>query len=322
MVNLFLATIFDEFLLQRSALEAADQSSASHDSAGGIDYREVYGDNPSPASSSSPVVGHGRPANDAEGAFLIPEAAFRSDGGDELSALGGGWTRKPSGGGRERACLPAALGRLRSWLRGVVDSSALSYGSMALVLLNVVVMCLPYDGMSADYAHSLESTGKVLTLAFAVEMGLKLCALGWGGYWGDRWNVLDGTIVTFSVVELAVEVALASTGLPLQLSYLRMLRILRVMRMLRLMRKWRRLHMVISSFLLALQQMRNLLILMVLLMSIFSLLGMQARAPFPSPARPTCSPSLFPHPPFRSPALPTTPPCPSPPSETSFPPPL
>ena len=48
----------------------------------------------------------------------------------------------------------------------------------------------------------------------------------------DRWNTLDGVIVSMSVVEMVVTALLAGDGA--NLSFLRILRMLRVARMLSL----------------------------------------------------------------------------------------
>ena len=111
-------------------------------------------------------------------------------------------------------------------------------------------------------------------------MALKLAGLGCARYWGDSWNRLDGTIVTFSIFEMLFEMLEADAsggggGGQSKFSFLRILRMLRVARVLRLMRSWRGLYKILSTFLKALPQMRNLFILMVLFMIIFALLGMQ-----------------------------------------------
>eukprot|EP00965_Chrysotila_dentata_P062885 2083242-Pleurochrysis_carterae.AAC.1 len=105
-----------------------------------------------------------------------------------------------------------------------------------LVILNVVVMCMPYYQMPRDYATTLETAGTTITVIFICEMVLKLLALGCHGYWSDGWNRLDGTIVLVSTVELALAFSTAGSGV--NLSFLRILRMLRVMRVLRLMRQW------------------------------------------------------------------------------------
>ena len=83
---------------------------------------------------------------------------------------------------------------------------------------------------------------------------------------------LDGTIVSMSIAEM-IFTAL-SQGSGVKLSFLRMLRILRVLRILRLMRSWRGLYKIVSTFLRAIPQTANIVILILLSMFMFALLGM------------------------------------------------
>lgn len=84
---------------------------------------------------------------------------------------------------------------------------------------------------------------------------------------------LDGTIVIISIADLVISIAFA--GLDVNVSFLRILRMLRVLRVLRLMRSWRGLYRICMTFIKALPQMSNVLVLMLLCMTIFALLGMQ-----------------------------------------------
>ena len=118
-----------------------------------------------------------------------------------------------------------------------MNASWFGNASTALVLINMGLMCMPYEGMSDDYSAGIESAASVISWIFIVEMALKLLAMGCEAYWSDNWNVLDGTIVSLSIFEM-IMTALAS-GSGVKLSFLRMLRMLRVLRMLRLMRSWK-----------------------------------------------------------------------------------
>jgi hypothetical protein len=121
-------------------------------------------------------------------------------------------------------------------LEALATSSALASFSTALVLVNMLIMCLPYEGMPPSYAEALELACTAITGLFVLEMALKLCGLGCLGYWSDNWNVLDGTIVLLSLFEILVTEVLtvfADGEIP-QLSFLRMLRLLRIARALRL----------------------------------------------------------------------------------------
>jgi hypothetical protein len=154
-----------------------------------------------------------------------------------------------------------------------VSSDRFGHASTGLVIINLVVMCCPYAGMTTEYADNLESIGTVITVIFMVEMALKLLGLGCAGYWRDSWNRLDGTIVIISGFDLGLTVAFAGGG-P-NISFLRILRMLRVLRMLRLMKSWKGLYRVCMTMAKALPQCANMLVLFALLDLIFALLGMQ-----------------------------------------------
>lgn len=165
------------------------------------------------------------------------------------------------------------MGSLRHGLGQAVTSAWFNNMSMVLVLVNMAIMTMPYESQSDDYAASLESAQLTITWIFIIEMGLKIIGLGCTGYWSDGWNQLDGTIVSFSIIEMALTTFFASAGV--KLSFLRILRMLRVLRVLRLMRSWKGMYKIVITFVKAIPDMTNLFILMFLFMVIFSLLGMQ-----------------------------------------------
>ena len=202
---------------------------------------------------------------------LLTPTAVRSDsvgggGGNRGGADGGCWEGDGSGGGT---------------LTRLANSEALSATSTAFVLFNMVLMCMSYDGMSDEYALGLERAASLVTWLFIGEMGLKLAGLGCHGYWSDGWNQLDGTIVILSIAEMLLTAVFAHSGV--KLSFLRILRMLRVVRILRLMRSWQGLYKIIITFVRAMPQMGNLLILLLLTIFMFSLIGMQVPRTHPPP---------------------------------------
>ena len=168
--------------------------------------------------------------------------------------------------------MPAA-GSGRAGLRVIVEASWFGHGSTGLVLLNLALMCLPYHGMSAQYEDGLEAAASVITWLFIAEMAMKLLAIGCKAYWSDGWNVLDGTIVIMSIVEMVLTAIFAGGGV--KLSFLRILRMLRVARMLRLMKAWKGLYKIVMTVVEAMPQFSNVLILLFLITMICALLGMQ-----------------------------------------------
>ena len=59
-----------------------------------------------------------------------------------------------------------------------MGGAAVSNASTGLVLLNLLLMCLPYEGMSDGYAEGLERGATAISLAFIAEMALKLLGFG------------------------------------------------------------------------------------------------------------------------------------------------
>ena len=102
-----------------------------------------------------------------------------------------------------------------------------------LVIANFVIMCLPYEGMPEAQEARLETAADALTCLFVVEMILKLCALGCGGYWADRWNAFDGTVTLLAASEVVFPPHWSSGG---TVSYLRVARLVRLFRILDVVR--------------------------------------------------------------------------------------
>ena len=134
-------------------------------------------------------------------------------------------------------------------------------------------MCMPYHGMTQEYESGLNAAETLISWLFIIEMAIKLLGLGCSGYWSDRWNQLDGTIVSLSIFEMIMTAVGSGTGV--KFTFLRMLRMLRVLRILRLMRSWKGLYTILSTFMRSIHHMSNVVFLIILAMFIFSLLGMQ-----------------------------------------------
>ena len=158
----------------------------------------------------------------AEGASLLPAPQLRSDEDSPAHA-----NREPVAtvGMAPPEAFGRALASLRLSLATAATSATISHVATALVILNMVLMCLPYEGMDATEEARLEAGSTLITWIFVAEMQLKLLGLGCSGYWSDGWNMLDGSIVTMSMVEMAMSALASGTGV--KLSFLRMLRMLR-----------------------------------------------------------------------------------------------
>ena len=249
-MNLFLAVIFEEFLelkMVETAVTAATDDDLS------------------------------TPRKDTPAAFDLQPAPPPAIKGGQLRVH----VQTPDGGGEAATASLLEQGRTRSdgaqpvgCLRAVATSARLGHTATALVVLNLVLMTLPYEGMPEVYTQRLELVTQSLTIMFIIEMCVKLLGLGCREYWDDQWNALDGMVTSMSLVGLIVTDLMAVVDTP-NMAFLRILRILRLVRLLRLLRAWKGLHRVIVSFGIALAQIANLLVLMLVIMVIAALVGMQ-----------------------------------------------
>ena len=238
--------------------------------------------------SSNPPSDRCGPTSERE--YLLPSDALNSSAfcaelpigepSSSRSRFGKSMKGKELGGGSKSSSARLLGDGETSWrpnfrtrISGAILSDAFANVSTGLVVINMVIMCMPYAGMTLRYEAVLEQASNVLTLLFALEMGLKLCVLGCSGYWAVSWNRLDGVVVLVSLMDFTLSVVLGSLGI--KLSFLRILRMLRVVRVLRLMKAWKGLYSIVSTFIKALPRMSNVLILMCLGMTIFALFGMQ-----------------------------------------------
>ena len=271
--SLFLAVMFDEFINAKADDKALEEALRR----AGAPGAKAQPQTPSPEERQAVLTSAAQ-----ERLRLMPAGALASDdaegdraGGSSAGAISArtdyssltsprsdytgatSFTSAPGGervrrNSQEEPPAPAtALGRL-------VTSDSFSHMATFLVLTNMALMCMPYHGMSDGYASKIERVSTTISLIFMLEMFLKLLGLGCIGYWSDKWNMLDGTIVSLSIFEMIMTALASGTGI--KLSFLRMLRLLRVLRVLRLMRSWHGLYRVISSFIKAMPQLFNMFV--------------------------------------------------------------
>ena len=207
-VNLFLAVIFDEFMRAQATQDAENEAKA------GLRKEEDSDDEMEP-----------EPLHPYEAALLL-KGNPQSDGAE-------------SDGKRKGCCAaccevccdctPPESGGCRKKLEEFMTSPSINNLSTGFVVFNLFVMCMPYAGQPLAWEVLTEGLSEFITWVFIVEMFLKLVGMGCYKYWSDRWNTLDGIIVSLSIGEMLITVLLADTGV--NISFLRMLRLLRLLRL-------------------------------------------------------------------------------------------
>lgn len=148
-------------------------------------------------------------------------------------------------------------------------------GIMLVIIANSIVMAIDYKGMHARLEKQLETTNSVFAVIFAAEMMLKLVAEGPVKYWLAGWNIMDGVVSVMGVLEILVALfgdgAVSGFG---GFAVLRSLRLLRVLRVGKLLKASKSVRGLVRGMLTGLKELRPFLVLVIIIISAFSLVGM------------------------------------------------
>lgn len=141
-----------------------------------------------------------------------------------------------------------------------------------LVFSNTILLSIEYYGMPTDMENALNNISNILTIAFTVEIIVKLISLGLKNFCRDSMNYLDVIIVLLSLLEFILNVG--STAV----TAFRILRVFRIIRVVRVARIFRYLTFMKNLIFVITQSMSKfiyLALLLVLLNLIYALLGYQ-----------------------------------------------
>jgi voltage-dependent calcium channel L type alpha-1D len=112
-------------------------------------------------------------------------------------------------------------------LLDIIDTDKFEMLIVVLVVLNVVVMMMFYQGAPKAYLDSLDIANNVFVGVFVVEMILKMFAYTFWGYFKSGWNVFDFVVVVGSLVDIAL-----ASIVDYPISILRVFRAVRLVKLL------------------------------------------------------------------------------------------
>jgi hypothetical protein len=151
------------------------------------------------------------------------------------------------------------------------DTDVFQNTIMAFIVLNVLVMMVDkYPNHGPSTLGTLYIFNLVFTFIFAIEFFILNVALGPRKYWTGMMTLLDGLIVLVSFLELAMDQQ-DSAGQMIDLKPLRGFRLLRIFK---LAKKWTSFRILVKSMLRTVKCMGHFSVLLVLVMVVFSLMGM------------------------------------------------
>ncbi|XP_037069662.1 LOW QUALITY PROTEIN: voltage-dependent T-type calcium channel subunit alpha-1H-like [Pollicipes pollicipes] len=167
--------------------------------------------------------------------------------------------------------LSAALPRGRGGIKRFIEHSYCQKGILLAIMINTLSMGVEFHNQPEWLTSVVEISNIIFSAIFALEMLLKLIAVGFYGYISNGFNVFDGLIVIISAMDL-YKSQFSETGEGgSSLSVLRTFRLLRILKLVRFLPNLRR------QLLVMLKTMDNVAIffsLLILFIFIFSILGM------------------------------------------------
>lgn len=154
---------------------------------------------------------------------------------------------------------------LKQRLSPFVMSPFFDLGIVICLISNTIFIAMEHYPMTAEFEELLSIADLVFTAIFTAEMVLRLVAMEPYGYFQVGWHIFDSIIVATSLVGLALA----------DIEGLSFLRFFQLMRVFRLARWWPSFHMWIKIIWTSLRSLRNLILLLLIMVFIFSVAGMQ-----------------------------------------------
>uniref|UniRef100_UPI0037E709E9 dihydropyridine-sensitive L-type skeletal muscle calcium channel subunit alpha-1-like isoform X1 n=1 Tax=Semicossyphus pulcher TaxID=241346 RepID=UPI0037E709E9 len=181
---------------------------------------------------------------------------------------------------------------LRRRCRVYVKSRLFYWWVIMLVFFNTLAIATEHHKQSERLTNWQDNANKLLLSMFAVEMMMKMYALGLPSYFMSLFNRFDCFVVTTGIMELV----LVHTDI-MSVMGISVLRCIRLLRLLKVTRYWTSLSNLVASLLNSVRSIACLLLLLFLFIVIFSLLGMQVfggKFNFPNHLKPRSTFDSFP----------------------------
>ena len=149
-------------------------------------------------------------------------------------------------------------------------------GMMAVIIVNVVVLALRYDGEPEAWTLFQDTMNEICTVIFTAEAAVKIYAFGPTGYWTTKWNRFDLFIVVTSWVDLALRVSTWGEDMdPVGFRLIRIIRVVgRISRIFKASRKFKSTEILIDTFISALGGLIYVTVLITLILFVFGVIGM------------------------------------------------
>ena len=165
-------------------------------------------------------------------------------------------------------------GTIRYYLRELVDNEIFENTIIFIIILNMILMAISYDGSSANFANFLKTLNYFFTIIFIIECLLKLFAYGIKPYFHLSWNKFDFFVALVSLIDWIVNnINGIDSSFLKSFQIIRVLKVLRVSRVVRLVKALKGLEKLIQTLQWSISALINVLSLNIIIYFIFALVG-------------------------------------------------
>ena len=172
--------------------------------------------------------------------------------------------------GKEKAPPRSCWRRFRAFNLLVSEHKWFSLVVVMTIIANTITMAMAYPFMPPNYELALYICNMIFSIIFFLELVVKWFGMGPKAYFLVAWNYLDFAVVVVWMVEVGLQIANVDQNSGI--SVLRAFRLLRVLRLVKFSPTLRKLAATVASSLGALS---NLTLILVIVMYVFSVMGMQ-----------------------------------------------
>ncbi|XP_074639691.1 voltage-dependent T-type calcium channel subunit alpha-1H-like isoform X1 [Acropora palmata] len=177
----------------------------------------------------------------------------------------------------------APSNRFRCRMASVCGHKYFDYVVLLFILISCIVLAMEEPNILPKKRQIIDATMLLLTVIFTFEMMMKVVAHGFvvgpGTYLKDGWNVLDGSLVLVSLIDVIITYrsifTLSRTSASEVLGTLKVFRALRTLRPLRMIRRAPGLKLVVQTLLYSLKPIGNTVLIAAIFFVMFGILGVQ-----------------------------------------------
>ncbi len=161
----------------------------------------------------------------------------------------------------------------------LADKKWFDFGILFFIGLNCITLAMERPSIPPESGERLflNIVNNLFSAIFAVEMFIKVvakgCIKGSEAYFKDGWNIMDGTLVIVSVINLLFDMVASAS--PKIFGVIRVLRLLRALRPLRVINRAPGVKLVVQTLISSLKPIGNIVLICCTFFIIFGILGVQ-----------------------------------------------